>query len=137
LRESCFVNRQRAGMAKSRKSARLPPMWPGFDSGLRGYMSSWVCCWFSLRLMWLWKFIVLVPFVWKRFFSSLPVFLYFSCHYSFVVTVCHQRSWCYLFCWKHLLSNAMQQKFLLKHVLQPNTHCSFLLLYHVFWKKFN
>ena len=138
------MNRHGAGMAKSRKSARLPPMWPGLDSGLRGYMSSWVCCWFSrlaprvfLRVLrfsslhknqhskfqfdqnrgpaWkpakadvafssskYWKCIVFVPFVLKRFFSSLPVFLYFSCHCSFIVNVCHLRSWYYSFYWKRI-----------------------------------
>jgi len=28
------------------ESARLPPMWPGFDSG-PGPFVGWVCCWFS------------------------------------------------------------------------------------------
>ena len=31
---------------RSGESARLLPMWPGFDSGLVSYVG-WLCCWFS------------------------------------------------------------------------------------------
>ncbi len=34
---------------RSGESARLPPMWPGFDSGPVSYVG-WVCCWFSSLL---------------------------------------------------------------------------------------
>ena len=37
----CFVEQER----RSGESARLPPMWPGFDSGPVPY-AGWVCCWF-------------------------------------------------------------------------------------------
>ena len=34
---------------RSGNSARLPPMWPGFDSDPVPYVG-WVCCWFSTSL---------------------------------------------------------------------------------------
>ena len=34
---------------RSGESARLPPMWPGFNSGPVSYVG-WVCCWFSSLL---------------------------------------------------------------------------------------
>ena len=44
---------------RSGESTRLPPMWPGFDSGPVPYVG-WVCCWFSFLL--------------RRFFSGFSGF---------------------------------------------------------------
>ena len=40
---------------RSGESTRLPPLWPGFKSGVEVYVG-WVCCWFSplLRKVFLW-----------------------------------------------------------------------------------